>query len=169
MAELIDAATRFRQSENFEAATRFHNVIMDAYDALQMMKAPDATWRCLTFDDVIIEKQTVILNLPRQVGKTTSLLYLLERDPANSVLFVPNAGILRMIQTSLHPLPGTSIMSISAPESSFRGKTFQWKNILLDEPDHIGRADLRRLLKNVVPNIPYENQREIRIFGLGTA
>lgn len=163
----MDNDERFRTSENFEAATRMHNVIMDAYDALQKVKIPEGYWSAVDYATALNEFQSVYLSLPRQVGKTTSLLYILERDPENTILFVHNAGMLRMVKDSLRPREDTTVASIASAESAFRGKTFRWKNILLDEPFHMGHH-IDSLIRNITFSIPPENRHDIRVFGLGT-
>lgn len=160
-----EAANRFRRSANFEAACKFQNLIFDAFRALLCTSMPEDTG--LSYPASILEFQTAKLNLPRQIGKTTTLVSLAERDPQNNILFAPTRSIRDHIVRNMDIAPGVEVRTVFNPIVQFRGKTFPWTNILLDEPDHMREQDLVELLDAVMWCSP--NPNNVRVFGVGTS
>ena len=162
-----DGANRFRQSPRFRTAIRYQGLIFEAWKTLQDSEVPDYIDLGPLY--VLAEYNSVILNLPRQVGKTTSLVHILEQSVEDTILFTHNHNIARHIEYVMNPRPGSTIMSIHSVVNKFRGKTFKYKNILLDEPGHYDRSQFAELISVISTNAPHELVREIKIFGLGTS
>lgn len=162
-----DGANRFRQSPRFRTAIRYQGLIFEAWKTLLDSEVPDYIDLGPLY--VLAEYNSVILNLPRQVGKTTSLVHILEQSVEDTILFTHNHNIARHIDHDMNPRQGSTIMSIHSVVNKFRGKTFKYKNILLDEPGHYDRNSYADLISVISTNAPHKLVREIKIFGLGTS
>lgn len=111
------------------------------------------------------EFNTMLLNVPRQVGKTSALVQILLHRGDNAILVAPNHNIKRYIESSFG-LEHNRIWTARGLLET-RGKTFRNRFYLFDEWQYIPKSDMDTIVSTMFYNRPREYEIPV-IFGLGT-
>ena len=108
----------------------------------EMADRPERKWllQDIGYSQYIREFNTMMLHLPRQVGKTTALVHILKKRGEPAMLISPNHRILSCTAMNF----GIDRQSIwTADNFKFmRGKTIHQRYFLFDEWQHIPKSKM---------------------------
>jgi len=139
--------------------------VLPLFYSLLDLKADSDMRVSLGFRAYVNEFRTVVLSLPRQVGKTTILAKLAQRHP-NSYLVSHGYYMTKHIAAT-YQIPKDRIISAATIGYAFRGKTITNPIWLLDEPQFYESDFWQKFLETMHTNTNHGTY-EPTIFGLGT-
>lgn len=141
------------------------NTLVHLFD--EMADRPERKWlvQDIGVQQYLREFNTMMLHLPRQVGKTTALVHILKKRGEPAMLISPNHRILSCTAMNF----GIDRRSILAADNFkfMRGKTIHQRYFLFDEWQYIQKSTMDEIYQMIHMCRPFDAPLPI-FFGLGT-